>query len=54
MTAPDLPRENAGPGDEYDGDIESIVMPPDVRAAAEERIAAAVKKYGASAAPVDD
>ena len=38
-------------GDEFDGDIDDVEMPPEVRAAAEARIAAAVKKYGDT--PID-
>lgn len=43
--------EAAGPGDEFDGDVDDVEMPADVRKAAEARIAAAVKKYGDT--PVD-
>ena len=40
-------------GEMFDGTEDDVVMPDDVRAAAEARIAAAVAKYG-PADPVDD
>ena len=43
--------ETSGTGDEFDGDVDDVEMPPEVRAQAEARIAAAVAKYGD--APVD-
>ena len=42
------PERSNGPGDEFDGDVDDIEMPADVRAEAEARIAAAVEKYGKS------
>lgn len=42
-----------GTGEQFDGTEDDVVMPDDVRAAAEARIAAAVAKYG-PVDPVDD
>lgn len=51
---PDAEFASAAPttgGDTFDGTADDVVMPDEVRAAAEARIAAAVAKYGD--APVD-
>lgn len=47
------PRDDTPPtgGDTFDGTADDVVMPDDVRAEAEARVAAAVAKYGG--APVD-
>jgi hypothetical protein len=45
------PKRPTG-GDTFDGTADDVEMPPEVRAEAEARIAAAVAKYGD--APVND
>lgn len=48
--------ERPGTGDTFDGTVEDVVMPDDVRAAAEARIERAVERYGDpmhDGAPID-
>jgi hypothetical protein len=41
------------PGEQFDGTVDDVVIPDDVREASEARIAAAVAKYGNAQAPAE-
>lgn len=46
MARQDPPADSPSRGEQFDGTADDVEMPPDVRKAAEARVAAAVKKYG--------
>lgn len=46
----DTPDDRSEGVEEFDGTVDDVVMPDDVRRAAEARVAAAVEKYGTGTA----